>query len=125
MRSVAYFAAGLAGVLHIVFFVMESLLWERPQVHRLFGVTSAEEAATTAFALYNLGFYNLGLGAGALAGIGLDIADRPSGIPVMVVACLIMVLAAFVLAAANPRLYRGALLQGAPPAAALLAVALA
>jgi len=122
MRTLAHVAAGLGGALHVGFFLMESIWWRRPAVHRRFGVRTAEEAETNAFALYNQGFYNLGIGVGAFIGIGLDIADDPAGAPVMFFACTIMVLAAIVLVTARRSLARAAAIQGVPPVIALLAL---
>ena len=61
----------IAGLLHIGFFVIESLLWRRPSVHRIFGVSSEADAETMAFALFNQGYYNLFLAAGTFAGVGV------------------------------------------------------
>ncbi len=122
MQTVAYAAATLAGILHIGFFVLESLLWDRPAVYRLFGVRTKEAAAATAFAIYNQGFYNLGLGVGTLVAAGLAVADEPSGVPIIIFTSWLMVLAAFVLVTSNRKLLRGALVQGLPPLVALIAL---
>ena len=49
-------------VLHVVFFIMESLLWMSPRVMQIFGNTREAAAATKVVAL-NQGFYNLGAAA--------------------------------------------------------------
>ena len=46
--------------LHVVFFVLESMLWTRPQIRRAFELT-AEEAETTKVLALNQGGYNLGV----------------------------------------------------------------
>ena len=46
--------------LHVIFFVLESLLWTSPQVRRAFKIT-AEEAETTKVLALNQGGYNLGV----------------------------------------------------------------
>lgn len=111
----------LAAILHVGFFVIESLLWRRPSVHRIFGVRSSEDAETMAFALLNQGYYNLFLGIGTLVGVGLSsglLADDKDEL--LVFAALFMMGAAVVLVASNRKLWRGALLQGGLPAVAML-----
>jgi putative membrane protein len=125
MRTLVYVAAGLAALLHGLFFLMESVWWRRPEVHSRFGVRTAEEAEASAFALYNQGFYNLGLAVGVAVGIVLDILDEPAGAPVIVFGCSVMVLAAVVLVAARPSLTRAAAIQGIPPLVALVALLVA
>ena len=71
MDTLVIVAASLAGLLHIGFWVMESLLWRRPAVHRRFGVRDLDLAAVQQPVFFNLGFYNLFLGLGAIAGAWL------------------------------------------------------
>ena len=52
----------VVAVLHIGFFVLESVLWTSPKVMRLFGTTEEDAQATRVLAL-NQGFYNLGAAA--------------------------------------------------------------
>ena len=120
MPTISLVLVALAAVLHLGFFVMESLLWSRPAVYRVFGVRSADDAATMSFAMFNQGFYNLFLALGALFGVlGSTVLFEDND--VLVVFCaLFMTGAAVVLVAGNRRLWRGALVQGALPAAALL-----
>ncbi len=120
MPTISLVLVALAALLHIGFFVMESLLWRRPAVHRVFGVRSADDAETMSFSMLNQGFYNLFLAAGALFGVlGSTVLFDDND--VLVVFCaLFMVGAAVVLVASNRRLWRGAVVQGALPALALL-----
>lgn len=107
----------LAAVAHLLFFFLESVLWSRPRTWRLFGVASQEEADVLQFMAYNQGFYNVFLALGAGTGLVLigSGASYEGGIGVATFALLCMLLAAIVLVTANRRLWRGALLQGAPP----------
>lgn len=50
----------VVATLHMVFFVLEAVLWTRPQVRRAFELT-AEEAETTKVLALNQGGYNLGV----------------------------------------------------------------
>ena len=50
----------LVASLHLVFFLLESVLWTSPNVMRLFGNTQ-EEADSTRILALNQGCYNLGV----------------------------------------------------------------
>ena len=63
MITVALIFAGLAALLHVYIFVMESLTWTTPRTRAVFG-TTAEEAQTTKMLAFNQGFYNLFLAVG-------------------------------------------------------------
>ena len=113
--------AALAAVLHVYIFVMESVQWMQPRIHRRFGVATPEQAeATRAFA-YNQGFYNLFLAVGAVIGLVLfwagadgqpaDVAGRT--LTLFALGC--MVGAALVLLTTGRRYLRAALIQGTLP----------
>ena len=55
--------AGLAAVLHVYIFVLESLQWTAPRTRATFG-TTLEEAEATKLLAFNQGFYNLFLEIG-------------------------------------------------------------
>ncbi len=120
MPTISLILMALAGLLHVGFFVIESLLWQRPQVHRLFGVRSAEDAETMSFALFNQGFYNLFLAIGTFVGVAGSWVLWDDNDALVVFCGLFMIGAAVVLVASNRRLLRGALVQGTLPALALL-----
>ncbi|AYF99469.1 DUF1304 domain-containing protein [Protaetiibacter intestinalis] len=115
--------AGLAALVHVYIWMLESVLWNRESTRRTFGVRSAEDGDTLRGMAYNQGFYNLFLALGAFAGLGLSwTADfRSAGIAVMLFACLCMVLAAVVLLTSNRLLTRAALVQGGFPTIAVVA----
>jgi putative membrane protein len=115
MGMILWIAAALAGVIHVLFFCMESLWWTRPAVYRRFRSTEAQAHATKALAL-NQGFYNLFLAAGVFAGLALsETGHYRAGIILVAWNCLSMLAAAVVLAASSPGMMRGALIQGLPP----------
>ncbi len=68
MLIVALTIAGLAALLHVYIFVLESLTWTSPRTRAVFG-TTAEEAETTKPLAFNQGFYNLFLAVVTAAGI--------------------------------------------------------
>ena len=68
MATLTILAIGLVALLHIAFFVLESILWTKPFGRRMFGLTK-ERAADTASLALNQGLYNLFLAAGLIWGI--------------------------------------------------------
>ncbi|MBU1251064.1 MAG: DUF1304 domain-containing protein [Actinobacteria bacterium] len=132
--AVSLLAAGLAAVVHVVIFVLESLLFTRPAVRRLFGVRSADDSAPLRVFARNQGVYNLGLALVVAVGVVLILAapwgERAGaehgaiGAAVLVAGCAVMLLAALTLVATAPRLWRAALVQGAPPLVAIGALLL-
>ena len=49
----------IVATLHVLFFILESVLWTSPKVMRIFG-TAQTEAQTTKVLALNQGLYNLG-----------------------------------------------------------------
>lgn len=124
MPTAALVLAGLAGLLHVYFFVLESVVF-RTRGHRVFGVRR-EDVETVAFGMLNQGFYNLFLGLGVLVGVvGSFRGWEPQGSTLVVYGCLFMVGAALVLVVARPAMARGAAVQGVLPLLALLTAWLA
>ena len=125
MSAVSQLAALVTALIHVQIFVMESVLWPRPAVHRRFGIRSAEDAVTTRPLMLNQGFYNLFLALGI--GIGLVMVHTgpdSAGRAIVIFCCASIVGAAAVLLGTDRKLARAALVQGIPPAVALLALAL-
>ena len=122
MPILAVLAAAIAALIHVWFFVLESLLFERPTVFRRFGLRSAEDAAVVRPMAFNQGFYNLFLAAGIAIGL-LLIANgqEPAGRAIVLFACACMVGAGIVLLATNRRLLAAAALQAGPPIVAIVA----
>ncbi|MBI3227582.1 MAG: DUF1304 domain-containing protein [Mycolicibacterium cosmeticum] len=127
MLTAGVIVAGLAALLHVYIFVMESLTWTSARTRATFGI-SAEEAAATKELAFNQGFYNLFLAI--MAGIG--IAFLLSGCTAVGAALIFagvgsMLAAALVLLLSSPDKARAAVTQGVFPliAVVLLAVALA
>jgi putative membrane protein len=118
--------AGLAAVLHVYIFVLESLLWTAPRTRATFG-TTPEEAEATKLLAYNQGFYNLFLAIVTGVGIGFVISGgTPVGAALVFAGVGSMLAAALVLVASSPDKARSAVVQGAFPlvAVVLLAVGL-
>jgi putative membrane protein len=121
MPTIALVLAGLAAVVHVYFFVLESVIFRRPFAHRTFGVNDPAEVELLAFPMLNQGFYNLFLGLGTLVGVvGSARNWEPQGSTLVVYGCLFMIGAALVLVISKPSMLRGAAVQGTLPLLALV-----
>jgi putative membrane protein len=112
--------AGLAGLLHIYIFTMESLTWTSPRTRATFG-TTAEEAETTKLLAFNQGFYNLFLAI--VTGIGIAavaLGHNAIGAALVFAGVGSMASAAVVLLASSPDKVRAALTQGTFPVIAVV-----
>ena len=126
MTIAALVFAGLAALLHVYIFVMESFTWTTPRTRAVFG-TSPEEAETTKLLAYNQGFYNLFLAVVAAVGIVMVVSGHRSvGVALVLASVGSMLAAAVVLLASSPDKARAAVTQGVFPlvAVALLGAAL-
>jgi putative membrane protein len=124
---VAVVSAGLAALLHVYIWTMESLTWRKPATWKRFGVTSQEEAETQALFAFNQGFYNLFLAI--MAAVGLVAIHRPGpcgyvGWTLILAATACMLGAAVVLRSCGSKYTRAAVLQGAFPLIAIVTSAL-
>lgn len=124
MTTVAFIFAGIAALIHVYIFRLESLAWTDPKTRAVFG-TTPEAAETTKPMAYNQGFYNLFLAIAAVAGIvaGVRGADSVSA-ALIYTACGSMLAAALVLVTSDGTKMRAALIQGLAPALAVLALVL-
>ncbi|WP_427015793.1 DUF1304 domain-containing protein [Pseudarthrobacter sp. P1] len=112
--------AGLAALVHVYIFVLESLRWTAPATRKTFGTTEAEALATKELA-FNQGFYNLFLGAVAVAGIiAIAVGAAAVGEALLLAGAGSMVLAGLVLLASSPSKVRAALVQLTFPAIAVV-----
>jgi len=122
MLIAAQIVAVLAAVLHVVFFVFESVLWTRPAVYGRFGIASAEQAETIRSMAYNQGFYNLALAVGVLVGVVLAALDGDQnlvGRTLIAFGTACMAFAGVVLFSTGPAYRRSAAIQFVPAALAL------
>ncbi len=121
MNAVTLGLAGLASLLHVYFFYLETVTFRKPSSYTTFGVQESD-VETVAFSMYNQGFYNLFLGLGTLAGVvGSARGWDPQGSTLLVFGCVFMIGAAIVLVTARPAMLRAALVQGLLPTLALVA----
>ncbi len=120
MIAAALIFAGLAALLHVYIFVMESFTWTSPRTRKAFG-TSADEAETTKLLAFNQGFYNLFLAIVAAVGIiALVQGHHDVGAALIFAGVGSMAAAAAVLVASSPDKARPALIQGTFPMIAVI-----
>lgn len=120
MNTAAQIFVGLAGAFHVVIFVMESVLFRKPEIWKRFRVASAADAEVVRNWAYNQGFYNLFLGLGALGGL-LWFGEK--GETIALFACACMAGAGIVLVATDRRMLQAAAMQAGPPLLALILAA--
>ena len=115
--------AGLAALLHVYIFVMESLTWTSARTRATFGITEEEAHATKELA-FNQGFYNLFLAIVTVVGIVIG------GFGYYDAACALifagtgsMLAAAVVLLVSSPDKARAAITQGTLPLIAIVLLA--
>ena len=121
MLTVACVFAGLAALVHVYIFWLESLTFATTG-RKAFGV-SAEDAAIMKPWAYNQGWYNLFLAIGTATGIALMGSNRDAGVALVTLATGSMLAAALVLITSDPSKARGAVVQGTFPAIGLIALA--
>jgi len=123
MLIAAQILASIAALLHVVFFVFESVLWTRPAVFARFGIASKEQAETTRAMAYNQGFYNLALAIGV--GVGVVLLGQAGdamlvGKVLVIFGTACMAWAGLALISTGRRYLRAAAIQFLPAAAALV-----
>ena len=117
---------GLAALLHVYIFVMESIQWSQPATWKRFGLKSQADAETTRPMAFNQGFYNLFLAIGVATGLVLLAAGVASvGLGMIFLAAGSMVAAALVLVLSSPKLARAAAIQGTLPLVGIIFLVLA
>jgi putative membrane protein len=119
---------GIAALIHVWIFVLESLRWTDPKTRRIFGIRKPEDAETLKQMAFNQGFYNLFLALMVTVGIILmAFGESVVGATLVFAGAGAMLLAALVLVASSPRMLKAALVQGVAPlvGVVLLAVGLA
>jgi putative membrane protein len=107
---------GIAALIHVYIFYLESIAWSKPATWKTFGLRSQAEADTVRPMAFNQGYYNALLAVGVISGLVLLTTNlTQAGFALAIFAGLSMVLAATVLITSSPALARAAVLQGAAP----------
>ena len=112
--------AGLAALLHVYIWVMESLTWTSARTRATFGITEDEALATKELA-FNQGFYNLFLAIITVTGLVIGGTGRYGvGVALIFAGTGSMLAAAAVLLASSPDKARAAITQGILPLIAIV-----
>jgi putative membrane protein len=112
--------AGLAALLHVYIWVMESLTWTSARTRATFGITEDEALATKELA-FNQGFYNLFLAIITVTGLVIGGTGRYGvGLALVFAGTGSMLAAAAVLLASSPDKARAAITQGILPLIAIV-----
>ena len=107
---------GLAALVHVYIFVMESVQWSKPATWKRFGLKTQADADVTKPMAFNQGFYNLFLAIGVGTGLVLLATGVPQvGLGMIFLGAGSMVAAALVLVVSSPKLARAAAIQGVLP----------
>ena len=121
MSLVMIIFAVLACLFHLMAFVMESLLFMRPAIHKRFGARTTEQAEAVRLFAFNQGFYNLFLVIGCLLGMWLwGTGHVAAGSALLLFSCASMAAAGVVLFASAPDKLSAAVMQALPPAMVIL-----
>ncbi|MFJ4159114.1 DUF1304 domain-containing protein [Microbacterium testaceum] len=115
--------AGLAALLHVYIFVLESVRWTQPKTWKIFGIADQQAADVTKPMAYNQGFYNLFLAVGAAIGIVFWVVNGigdVAGRTLLIFSLGSMLAAALVLVTSGKKYLRPASIQGTLPLIGLI-----
>lgn len=125
MLALSFVFFGLAALIHIYIFVLESVRWTAPSTRRTFG-TSETDAEITKPLAYNQGFYNLFLAIIVVVGIVMASSGALApGAALLFAGAGSMVAAGLVLLTSDRSKARAALVQLAAPAVGLVLLLIA
>lgn len=120
MPTISIVFAAIAAVLHVLFFLMESVYFMNQKVHKGFGVKSLQDAETLKVSMFNQGYYNLFLAGGIFAGIYYRLSEPVVSKTLILFCCAYMLLASLVLLVSKKGMLRGVLIQGLCPLIAIV-----
>ena len=116
---------GIAALVHVFIFYLESFAWTGELARRTFGTGTVEQAETQHELAFNQGFYNLFLAVAVGIGIVLfHIGYQVAGATLMFTGAGSMTAAALVLLLSSPDKASAALKQGVIPALGVIALAI-
>ncbi len=124
MIVVGLFLLGLAALIHVYVFYLESLAWERPSTRRTFDIRTDAQVEATKVLAFNQGFYNLFLAVATGLGIAFIVSgDTTVGSTLVYVGAGSMVLAGVVLLFSRRSAARAAVIQLTPPLLGIVTLA--
>ncbi|MFF2390086.1 DUF1304 domain-containing protein [Agromyces sp. NPDC058104] len=117
--------AGIAALVHVFIFYLESIAWTSKRARAIFGTGTVEQAAVQQELAFNQGFYNLFLAVAVVLGIVFfAVGDATIGATLVFTGAGSMVAASLVLLLSSPDKAGAALKQGVIPALGVLALAI-
>jgi len=117
--------AGVAALVHVFIFYLESIAWTSARARAVFGTGTVEQAAAQQQLAFNQGFYNLFLAIAVALGIILYAAGQTAvGATLVLTGAGSMAAAALVLLLSSPDKASAALKQGLAPALGVVTLAL-
>ncbi|MFF3289749.1 DUF1304 domain-containing protein [Streptomyces sp. NPDC003023] len=121
MNAVSQVFALVAAAIHVVVWPLESFLYGRPQVRVLLTGSTADAPEVRLWRV-NVGFYNLYLALGLVAGfVALRLGHESVGRTLIVYISFFIIAGGITLLVSAPGLWRGSLGQALPPAVVLIA----
>ncbi|MUM18117.1 DUF1304 domain-containing protein [Mycobacterium sp. CBMA271] len=115
---------GIAALIHVYIFYLESIVWTNEKTRKIFGVESVEEAEITKPLAFNQGFYNLFLAIAIAVGTVFWTRGCTSvGATLVFTGAGSMVAAGLVLLISSPDKASAALKQLAPPLLGIICLA--
>lgn len=125
MLALSLIFLGLAALIHVYIFVLESVRWTAPSTRKTFGTSEADAEITKPLA-YNQGFYNLFLAITVVVGIVMASSGALApGAALLFAGAGSMVAAGLVLLTSDRRKARAAIVQLAAPAIGLVLLLIA
>ncbi|WP_326553610.1 DUF1304 domain-containing protein [Micromonospora sp. NBC_01813] len=116
--------AGVAALIHVYIFYLESVAWTSRRARATFGIASEQDAQTTRTLAFNQGFYNLFLVVAIVLGaVVIAFGATAVGATLVFTGAGSMVAASLVLVISRPSMARAALIQGLPPLLGVAALA--
>lgn len=117
--------AGVAALVHVFIFYLESIAWTSKRARRIFGTGTVEQAAAQKELAFNQGFYNLFLAIAVGLGIMFfAIGEHVVGATLVFTGAGSMVAASLVLLLSSPDKAGAALKQGVIPALGVIVLAI-
>lgn len=117
--------AGIAALIHLFIFYLESIAWTGERARATFGTGTVDDARPLQGLAFNQGFYNLFLAIAVFLGIGFVIAGQTAiGATLVFTGAGSMVAASLVLLLSDRSKAGAALKQGVVPALGVVALAI-
>lgn len=124
MVIAGFVLVGIAALVHVFIFYLESIAWTSERARSTFGTGTVEEASRSTALAFNQGFYNLFLAIVAALGIIFFAAGQPTvGATLIFTGAGSMVAASLVLLLSSPDKASAALKQGVVPALGVVLLA--